>query len=91
MLEVKRTVNLSGESKIDGVVAERYTALINESNPDNTSVTRREVNPDLYEANKAECREDQDAFDDTVDEIVKEMKGQEAKKEDLSDEEDDEH
>ena len=67
-LTTTQSISLSGESKIDGVIAVRMTAKITEDG-NNSNIVTTIVNQDLYEANKEACRADIDAFTSYVREV----------------------
>lgn len=63
-LTAKKEITLTGESKIDGVVAEVYRAVINSENPDDMTLTAVQRDKALYKANRTTCRADNAEFED---------------------------
>lgn len=63
-LTAKKEITLTGESKIDGVVAEVYRAVINSENPDDMTLTAVQMDKALYKANRTTCRADNAEFED---------------------------
>lgn len=66
MLSYKKEITLTGTSKIDGVVAAGYQAKINSDNPEDMTISVWQSDKDLYKNNRATCRADQAAFEDTA-------------------------
>jgi hypothetical protein len=68
MLETIKSISLSGTSKVtyknDEVVAVQLYANISENG--NSNINSTIVNQDAYDANKAVCRADIDAFTEEV-------------------------
>ena len=56
MLTMKKEITLTGESKIEGVVAESYRAVINSENPNDMLLTSTQRDKALYKANRTVCR-----------------------------------
>lgn len=65
-LEMKKEITLTGESKIDGVTAEYYRAVINSENPDDMTITSVQRDKALYKANRAVCRADNAEFEEAA-------------------------
>ena len=69
MLTTTKSITLTGQSKITvdntDVTVISMTANIKESGG-NSNITTTVVNQELYDANKAECRADKDAFEAAV-------------------------
>lgn len=63
-LTTKKEITLTGESKIDGVVAEVYRAVINSENPDDMTLTAVQRDKALYKANRTVCRADNAEFEE---------------------------
>lgn len=63
-LTTKKEITLTGESKIDGVVAEVYRAVINSENPDDMTLTALQRDKALYKANRTVCRADNAEFEE---------------------------
>lgn len=66
-LKGTKNISLSYQSTIGDQVAVYMSAQIPESGRSNSSKTIQDL--DLYEANKAECREDMAAFDEMLFEL----------------------
>ena len=64
MLTVKKEYTLTGESKIDGVVAESYRAVINSENPIDMVMSSVQRDKALYKANRVICRQDSADFEE---------------------------
>lgn len=80
MLEIRRQFTFTGESKIDGMTAESYSATIDENNLGTVGFSSYQTDPILYKANRAQCRLDKSEFEDTVyafqDEMLAEREAQ---------------
>lgn len=72
-LKTTRNVNLEGQSIINGVTVERYTANINQDNPEGMTITRTILNGSVRKDNRAECITDQVAFEDEAYAVQAEM------------------
>lgn len=66
MLKMRKTINLAGESIIDGVIVEGYNASIDSNNLENVQFGSWINDPVMYKANRIEARADQAAFEDAV-------------------------
>lgn len=66
MLNVIKTTNFKGESKINDTLAKVFEATINTTAPENMTMNSYIVNYELYKANRAEVAADQTAFEDAV-------------------------
>ena len=66
MLEIKKEITLTGESKIDGVVAENYRAVIDSANPSNMTIITTQRDKELRKANRDICRVDEKDFEETA-------------------------
>lgn len=73
MLTLRKTTNIVGESQIDGVTAERYTAVINSSNPSGMTMGHTLVNKTLAKDNRETCRADRAEFEDAAYALQDEM------------------
>lgn len=67
MLEMNKTTNLQGTSKIDNTIVVIMNAQITDKGT--ADVTKTIVNKDIYNANKTECRKDIAEFEDKVYEL----------------------
>lgn len=66
MLTTRRSITYTGESKIDGVAAENYQAVIDSENPEDMTISSWQTNKALYKANRSTCRADAAEFEDMV-------------------------
>lgn len=66
MLNIKKNITLTGESKIDGVVACGFRAVIDSEKPEDMTISSWQVNKNLYKANRAACRADEAEFEDAA-------------------------
>lgn len=66
MLTMKKEITLTGESKIEGVVAESYRAVINSENPNDMLLTSTQRDKALYKANRTVCRADEVEFEEAA-------------------------
>lgn len=80
MLNMTQTITLNGNSTIDGVVAEGYTATINSDNPADMTISRWQADKEVYKANRTQCRKDSADFEDAAyalqDELIAERAAQ---------------
>ncbi len=79
MVDVSEKITFSGESKVDGTIAERYSATIDKQNPENITFGRYIVNSQLRKDNRDQCRADQAQFEDDVYATQDEMIAQDSK------------
>lgn len=81
MLKTKKTMTLTGQTVIDGVVAENHTATIDSSNPNDISISSFQQDKTVYKENRIQCRADKAEFEDMVytlqDEMIAERTGEE--------------
>lgn len=81
MLNMKKSVTLTGESVIDGKQAEGYSATINSENPEDMNLSSWQQDKALYKANRTQCRQDAAEFEDAAyalqDEMIAAMTAQE--------------
>ncbi|MFS1013611.1 hypothetical protein IGK30_003231 [Enterococcus sp. AZ178] len=79
-LETKKSINISGESKINGQQVIYLTANVTTDSAGNTNINQSIVNQDLYRQNRTECRSDIESFQEKVwtveDDLLKEVEGQ---------------
>ena len=73
MLNTTKTVTLNGNSTIDGIMAEGYTASIDSANPENMSMSSWIADQKLYKAHRSDCRVDKAAFEDAAFALQDEM------------------
>lgn len=69
MLNIKKSITITGNSTIDGVIAEGYQAVIDSADPENMNLSSWQQDKALYKANRAQCRADQAEFEDMAYEI----------------------
>ena len=73
-LTTSKNINLSGQSVINGVTVETYTASLSETNPENMYIQQSTTNQEMRKANRAQCRKDRDEFEELAysiqDEII---------------------
>lgn len=81
MLEMKREISFTGESKFDGIVAARYTAKIRSDDPNDITMSNYQVNKSLYKENRKVCNQDKMEFEDMIyaeqDRMITEQEGAE--------------
>ncbi|MFW8618515.1 hypothetical protein ACOJB1_11785 [Enterococcus innesii] len=79
-LEIKKSININGESKINNQSVIFLTANVTTSNVGNTSINQTINNQELYRKNRVECRKDVEDFQDKVwaveDDLLHEVEGQ---------------
>ena len=79
-LEIKKSININGESKISNQSVIFLTANVTTSNVGNTSINLTINNQELYRQNRVECRKDVEDFQDKVwaveDDLLQEVEGQ---------------
>lgn len=73
MLKINKTINLNGNSEIDGQIVVYMNASIS-TNGENANINKNIVNQNLYNANKSQVRADMKAFEDEVYKIEDELK-----------------
>lgn len=66
MLNITKTTQFKGESKINDTLAKVFEATINTAAPESMTMNSYIVNYDLYKANRAAVTADQTAFEDAV-------------------------
>ena len=77
MLDVKQSINLTGNSKIDGKVAMYMNANI--AKDSKTSSSSAVMDQALYDANKKECRKDLADFQDAIYDVEDALETEEIK------------
>ena len=73
MLEMRKSINVTGKSVIGGAEVCGFQATIESSNPENMSFSSWQTDKALYKANRVECRADEAAFEDACYELQEEM------------------
>ena len=66
MLNTNKTINISGNSVIDGQVVVYMNASLSTDGSTNENINKNINNQTLYEANKVEVRKDMRDFEDLV-------------------------
>ena len=59
-LKITKNTNINGQSIIEGIVVETYTANINQENPEGMTIVRSILNNAVRKEHRAECIEDED-------------------------------
>ncbi|MGH1707749.1 hypothetical protein [Enterococcus gallinarum] len=65
-LETKKSISITGESKINGQSVIYLSANVTTDSAGNTSINQTINNQDLYRQNRVECRKDVEDFQDKV-------------------------
>ncbi len=65
-LETKKSITITGESKINGQSVIYLSANVTTDSAGNTSINQTINNQDLYRQNRVECRKDVEDFQDKV-------------------------
>ena len=73
MLTTQKQITLTGNSTIDGEIAENYRAIINNDNPEDMSIYSTQVNKKVYKENRTTCRADRVAFEEQAYALQEEM------------------
>lgn len=66
MLNITKTTQFRGESKIGEVVAKVFEATINTTNPENMTFNNYIINYDLYKSNRTAIATEQTQFEDAA-------------------------
>lgn len=66
MLKFEKKITLTGQSMIDGTIAEGYQAVIDSTDPSNMNMTSWQANKALYKANREQCRHDEYEFEEAA-------------------------
>lgn len=66
MLRMRKSINVTGESVINDVIVESYSASIDSNNLENVQFGSWINDPAMYKANRAEVRADEAEFEDAV-------------------------
>lgn len=79
-LEAKKSISITGESKINGQSVIYLSANVTTDSAGNTSINQTINNQELYRQNRVECRKDVEDFQDKVwtveDDLLQEVEGQ---------------
>ena len=73
MLTTKKKVTITGNSIIDGILAEGYQADINSDNPEDITISSWQQDKAVYKANRVQCRQDAAEFEDMAYALQDEM------------------
>lgn len=78
MLNIKKSITLSGQSMIDvgggqNVAAEGYQAVIENDNPENMNLSSWQIDKAICKKYRAQCREDSAEFEDVAYTLQDEM------------------
>ncbi|WP_454093198.1 hypothetical protein [Glutamicibacter protophormiae] len=65
-LGTKKSINITGESKINGQSVIYLSANVTTDSAGNTNINQSINNQDLYRQNRVECRKDIDEFQNKV-------------------------
>ncbi len=76
MLNMTKTVTINGNSQIEGVIAETFSATIDSNNPDNMNISSYIQNSKTYRENQAQCDKDWQEFCTAAFEEQDEMKAE---------------
>lgn len=63
-LTTSKSINLSGQSVINGVTVETYTASCSEANPKTMYIQQSTTKQELRKENRTQCRKDRDDFEE---------------------------
>ena len=66
MLEITKTTQFRGNSKVNSNLVKVFDASVNTADPENIAMTNYIVNYELYKENRAVITADQTAFEDAV-------------------------
>ncbi|MEC5340375.1 hypothetical protein NGC82_13735 [Enterococcus casseliflavus] len=61
-LETKKSISITGESKINGKQVIYLSANVTTDNAGNSNISQQIMNQELYKQNRVECRKDIDEF-----------------------------
>lgn len=73
MLNIRKNITLTGESVIDGVVAEQYQAVIDSDNPIDMTISTWTRDKAVYKTNRTTCHADRAEFEDEAYELQEGM------------------
>lgn len=73
MLTVKKSITITGNSTIDGTIAESFSVSLAYDDPKNIRINSVQVNKELAKENYKTCREDRIAFEAQAYEIQDEL------------------
>lgn len=64
MLKMQENITITGRSVIDGTEVCGFQATLKTENPDDITFNSWKINKSLYKENRAECRADENEFED---------------------------
>lgn len=73
MLKINKTININGNSEIDGQVVVYMSASISTDGNTNANINKNIANQELYNANKSQVRADMAEFEDEVYKVEDEL------------------
>lgn len=73
MLKTEKKIKFTGNSMLDGVIAEVYEATINSNNPADMNITSFQQNKAVYKENREQCWADRAAFENAAYALQDEM------------------
>lgn len=73
MLEMKKSVTVTGRSTIGGIEAAGFQATIDSKKPEDMIFSSWQTDKALYKTNRVQCRADEAAFEDACYELQEEM------------------
>lgn len=76
MLNMTKTVTITGSSQIDNVIAETFSATIDSNNPENMSLSSYIQNTKTYRENQTQCDKDWGEFCQAAFDAQDEMKAE---------------
>jgi len=80
MLNIVKTTQIKGESKINDTLAKVFESALNTAAPENMTMNSYIVNYELYKANRPAVAADQTAFEDAVYAFQEELIAEQAAK-----------
>ncbi|URZ87560.1 hypothetical protein [Floricoccus penangensis] len=75
-LEIRKTITVQGESKINDKVIVYLSASVSTDGNSSNNITQSIQDPELYQANRVQCRKDTTAFQNVVYEIEDQIREQ---------------
>ena len=76
MLKMNKAVTITGNSQIDNVIAETFSATIDSNTPDNMNISSYIQNSKTYRENQTQCDKDWGEFCTEVFKVQDEMKAE---------------
>lgn len=72
-MDIKKSITLTADTKIDGNVVMRHTATINSENPEDISISHPVLRKTEYRDNRTAVMSDYMAFEDAAFQVQKEL------------------